>query len=77
MADILPPGVTATRPFKKYSSGGSDLSWFSFSNVKHYTNAFIVQDNRVRRRFLQSGHLILSYLQILLGYKKRGFGQGK
>lgn len=58
MAEV-PPGISGN--LKHYISGGEEGSqWRGFSTKRHYTNAFVVQDNK-----------------ILLGMKKRGWGQGK
>ncbi|KAF6744832.1 nudix-type domain-containing protein 1 isoform p22 [Ephemerocybe angulata] len=55
----VPPGISGN--LKHYISGGEEGSqWREFSTKRHYTNAFVVQDNK-----------------ILLGMKKRGWGQGK
>lgn len=49
MADMLPPGVTANSnsQLKHFASGGNENPWLSFDKVKHYTNAFIIQDGKV------------------------------
>ncbi|KAJ3520003.1 hypothetical protein NMY22_g12938 [Coprinellus aureogranulatus] len=59
MGDI-PPGITGN--LRHYASGGVEGSeWRDLpATTRRYTNAFVVQDNK-----------------ILLGMKKRGWGQGK
>ncbi|KAI9062227.1 hypothetical protein FKP32DRAFT_865614 [Trametes sanguinea] len=59
-ASELPPGLAHDAPLVETASGGENKEWFAYDKVKQYTNAFIIQDDS----------------KILLGYKKRGFGQG-
>jgi 8-oxo-dGTP diphosphatase/2-hydroxy-dATP diphosphatase len=49
MTNALPPGVNQTGPFKYYAGSGDEHAWFPFTKIKYYTNAFIVQDNKVRQ----------------------------
>jgi hypothetical protein len=46
--DQLPPGITGNA--KHLLSGAEEgaLQWREIKTVKHYTNAFIVQDGKVR-----------------------------
>lgn len=65
---------------KAYVSGGSqNTEWFSFEKKRSYTNAFIICGAKAIYFFsviLAFTSLSPSVLQILLGYKKRGFGKG-
>ena len=42
-----PPGIDDIRNPEYYASGGDENEWLSFSKKKFYTNAFIVQDDKV------------------------------
>ncbi|KAF8201412.1 NUDIX hydrolase domain-like protein [Pholiota molesta] len=55
MSNTLPPGVNQTGPFKHYASSGDEHAWFSFTKIKYYTNAFIVQDNKVLLGYKKRG----------------------
>ncbi|CDO77954.1 hypothetical protein BN946_scf184971.g4 [Trametes cinnabarina] len=59
-ATELPPGLSSDAPLVEAASGGEENEWVNFTQVKQYTNAFVIQDD----------------CKVLLGYKKRGFGQG-
>ncbi|RXW16832.1 hypothetical protein EST38_g9018 [Candolleomyces aberdarensis] len=76
--DQLPPGITGN--VKRFLSGSQKdaLQWRQIKTLKHYTNAFVVQDGKVRSLvvpFLSTAHI--KEVQILLGMKKRGWGIGK
>ena len=78
---LLPPGIDGH--YREVVSGGTD-NWLPFNVKKVYTNAFIVQADKVRRAAgsepstaLNSCPPIFVFEQLLLGYKKRGFGAHK
>ncbi|TFK28534.1 hypothetical protein FA15DRAFT_633793 [Coprinopsis marcescibilis] len=57
--NVIPPGLKGN--LVHYISGGEEGSlWKEYTNVRYYTNAFVVQGQK-----------------ILLGHKKRGWGQEK
>jgi hypothetical protein len=78
-----PPGLQDVSNAAQYieTSSGGDGDWLAFTSKKLYTNAFIVLPGPsqkvvsdikpVASCFLPSAHTVS---QILLGYKKRGFG---
>lgn len=82
MADQVPSGLQAFSQNRKFAvkiQGGLN-DWMEYPSVKKFTNAFIIdkKNNKVRRPPLYSGLFLTCdyWLQILLGYKKRGFAQG-
>ncbi|RDX54802.1 hypothetical protein OH76DRAFT_1341166 [Lentinus brumalis] len=58
----LPPGVELQHNISlvETANGGASEQWVDYKKVKFYTNAFV----------------IINDAKVLLGYKKRGFGQG-
>ena len=44
----IPPGIDGARNPEYYASGGDENAWLSFSKKKYYTNAFIVEDGKVK-----------------------------
>lgn len=78
---MLPPGLTYEGPLEEAARGG-DSSWVEYQKVKLYTNAFIIVDDTkvsedpytIERNNSVSDSFCR--LQVLLGYKKRGFGMG-
>lgn len=77
MSTSTPPGITSEGTLVEVHVGANDASWqwVPYQKVKLYTNAFIVQNGKVSAPFLREIEVLTS-LKILLGYKKRGFGQG-
>ena len=60
-----------------FASGGDENTWLPFTKVKYYTNAFIVKDNKVSFLCSPYSYSPSPLSQVLLGYKKRGYGLGK
>jgi hypothetical protein len=81
MAAVNVPGLEGLDGiFTEVSSGGEGFEWVTIDQRKVYTNAFIVKDGKVS--VSESRHLYVmpdtdQFLQVLLGYKKRGFGVHK
>ena len=79
----VPPGIAPGR-YVEVHAGAKNASWewLSYPKTKKYTNAFIVQDGKVIDAFsvhymaYSDSYCWFAALQILLGYKKRGIGQG-
>jgi hypothetical protein len=75
----LPPGLLdgldSQIQYVETSSGG-DQGWLTITSKKLYTNAFIVLPGSPRKVVTYEQLETFAYLhsQILLGYKKRGFG---
>lgn len=76
----LPPGLLedpASQVQYIETSSGGDHDWLTFVSKKLYTNAFIVSPGptqkvvSINETVATPSHL---HPQILLGYKKRGFG---
>jgi hypothetical protein len=72
-----PPGLLDVSQYIETSSGG-DEAWLAFTSKKLYTNAFIVSPGPPRKvasvMKLVANCFSHPDSQILLGYKKRGFG---
>ncbi|KAJ3508691.1 hypothetical protein NLJ89_g5614 [Agrocybe chaxingu] len=49
-----PPGVSGTN-LQFFASGGDENSWLPYTNIKFYTNAFIVKDNKVLLGYKKRG----------------------
>lgn len=60
MSSTVTPGLESTPHAQRTSSGG-EREWLPYSSIKVYTNAFVWEPESKR---------------ILLGLKKRGFGEG-
>ena len=80
----IPPGIDDTQNLERYASGGDENAWLYFSKKRYYTNAFIVENGKVRivffilvsiRIFEESTDF--QKKKLLLGLKKRGFGMNK
>ncbi len=77
MQSTFPFGLDMAEELEKISEGGSSL-WLDFDSVRLYTNAFIRQDEKVCYlstliRVVRDERILKT--QLLLGYKKRGFGK--
>jgi hypothetical protein len=72
----LPPGLLDSQTQYVETSSGGDQEWLTITSKKLYTNAFIVLPSSPRKVVTYEQLETLTYLhsQILLGYKKRGFG---
>lgn len=53
--DIIPPGLESNDNLKYFASGGDENPWLSFDRIKHYTNAFIVQNGKVLLGYKKRG----------------------
>ena len=74
-----PPGLQDVSNPAQYieTSSGGDGDWLAFPPKKLYTNAFIVSagpPQKVVSNQTPREQLLTLDSQILLGYKKRGFG---
>ena len=47
----IPPGIDDIRNPEYYASGGDENPWLCFSRKRYYTNAFIVEDGKVKLLF--------------------------
>lgn len=48
MSANVPPGISEDRTLNVAHSGGRAEQWLPYEKVKLYTNAFLVEDGRVR-----------------------------
>lgn len=80
----VPPGLGDVKAHM-YAQGGSEHEWQPFKYTRLYTNAFVIEGNKVRPALVllndcSNWSLIVQSpivrSQLLLGFKKRGFGAG-
>ena len=80
MSASPPPGLTRDSQLEYIeTSSGGERDWLTFSSTRLYTNSFILSPGppqKVIHCFNLHSLLLLKFalIQILLGYKKRGFG---
>ena len=71
----IPPGLLDPQIQYVETSSGGDQEWLTITSQKLYTNAFIVLPGSPRKVVTYEQLETFAYhSQILLGYKKRGFG---
>lgn len=80
MSVSLPPGLTRDSQLEYIeTSSGGESDWLTFTSTRLYTNSFIFSPGPPRKVYhcsnLHSLRILkFALIQILLGYKKRGFG---